>query len=211
MNLGFYTYAADNPLIVTDPTGTEDIVFTKQPTQPTYGKLPDQAMVYKDGTLSGFRGKLLKAWADVKGAIGGHVSEGDVKTFLGKPSNIFKNFSTVSNNPKTQGVAKAGQEYQYTKGSLDNGKLRGFQLSEDATAAHAGVVPQDPSYNHGVDPATGSGELQGEFVHSANRENPNELNYDTLSQGCIVGRGFSVPGGMLGSIQKPTGNAIIYR
>jgi hypothetical protein len=119
-------------------------------------------MTYKDGTLNGLRGKLLKAWASVKGLFGGHVGEGDVKTILGKPDNTFKNFSTVSNDPGVQGVAKAGQEYNFESGTLHDGTLRGFQLSEDA--GHPGVVPQDPGFNHGVDPSTGSGELSGEFI-----------------------------------------------
>lgn len=217
IKINTYHFAGFNPLIIVDPLGEDDIVFVKS-SDSEYSRFESKALVYDDKTLNAINLGLLKAWGFIKQLFGGGLNEKDVKFIIGEPKNFgntkgeFKNFSTLPDDPTTQGTIAAEMIYDYHRETLSNG-LPGLQLS---SSIGEGVVPQDPKFNGGVNPAHPTRNpyaVEGAFVHGARIGVPNSPNYEAGSRGCITGYGFSR--GLLRVLDASptghTGRVVIFR
>jgi len=209
ININLYRYGRLNPLSIIDPDGNEDIVVVPDSAKSENARMESKALAYSNGTLNSFAGKALNAWAGLKSAFGGRVTEKDVKFFLGTPeTGEFSNVSSLPDDPSKQGTIKAGEIYDYKAGMV-NPKLPGLKLSSKAYGE--GNVPQDPNFNGGVNPAHPTGdhanEVNGAYIHAARKGDMNSSGYKTGSEGCTTCYGYRVPQGLGTALGKsPTGD-----
>ncbi len=185
VNLALYGYAHLNPLIYIDPNGEEDIIAVRN-SKAKNKQLESIAMIYSDKTIGGFKLFALKAWGGLKGLFGSSLNEKDVKFFFGDPKKSFDKFSTLSDDPSKYGTAAAGKMYTYEQKEMKRMKVS-FAISSDLGE---GIVPQDPAYNHGIDPATNKTYLTDVFMHPAHGGTIDD-SYTKGSTGCSTRYGFT--------------------
>ncbi|MGB4268284.1 MAG: RHS repeat-associated core domain-containing protein [Spirochaetota bacterium] len=210
ININLYHYGGNNPIIFIDPDGNEDIIFVKN-SDAQYKKFESIALVYEDNTIDSVRLGALKAWGAIKKAVGLSLTEKDVKFFFGNPDKEYDNFTTLPNDPQSQGTAEEGILYNYKERDFNG--LEAFVLWDPKMGkAEDRKVPQSKAYNSGINPATKKDYLQGVHMHAAKRGIPNEKGYDSGSRGCIVKYGgFSEFNEYLSDSNRNTGRAIIFR
>ncbi|HOM88656.1 MAG TPA: RHS repeat-associated core domain-containing protein [Spirochaetota bacterium] len=215
INIDVYHYGGDNPLVIIDPDGNEDIIFVNN-SNATYKKFESVALVYEDNTLDPVQLKLFKAWGAIKKAFGSSLNEKDAKMFFGNPDKEYDNFTTLPNKPDNQGTAEEGILYNYKERDFKG--LDAFVLwDEKLGTADDRKVPQAKAYNKGVNPATKNDYVQGSHMHTAcglknGVKNPDNEGYDSGSRGCIVRYGgFSEFNNYLSDSQRNTGRVIIFR
>ena len=217
VNLDLYHYAGNNPLIYLDPDGREDTISAKNP-RATYDKFDSSVLSYKEGTFKSPMFTLLKAYAKIKGFLGGSLTKDDVVDFLGNPDQTFDNFSSLPNDPQTQGTIASGKMYRYKTRNFTSStgkEIKAFLIYDSELGGKK--TPQDPNFNNGANPATGVDYVDGGHMHAARflpGVNPDtKPNYDSGSRGCVTRYGgfnsefypyLNTPG-------KNMGNFIIFR
>jgi RHS repeat-associated protein len=209
-NMSLYKYASNNPLIVTDPDGNEDLVTVPSSSPQVTARFESKALMYKDNTVNSLNVGILKIVGAVKSAFGGKLNEKDVESVLGKPTKEYSNFSSLSDDPKTKGTAASGEIYDYKRGRTSKG-LTGLKLS---SSKGEGNVPQDPSFNGGTNPHhpnRNAGVVEGAFIHPAGAGDPKAAGYTGLSDGCIIGKQTTLFQDLHASKTGDQGHAVIFR
>lgn len=190
VNLDVYHYAGNNPLMIVDPDGTEDIVLLRNPNA-KIGRFESIAMVYPSGT---FEKDPKKTFGVI---FGKGVSPEAVEKAFGKPIGKFDNVSTVSDNPKKFGTVAEGM-LSFEKGKMANGN-KALVLSD------RGSIPQSRKFNNGVNPRNGKTHLEKVYIHAARR---NFESRGAGSEGCPTVVTFSK---FMNSLKDSGGQVIIKR
>ena len=185
LNLDLYHYGGNNPLKFIDPDGTDDVITVKN-SNAAYSKFESTTLAYKDNTLKGPKFALMKAYAKVKGLLGGSLSKQDVVDFFGKPDASFDNMSSLPDDPSSSGTVASGKMYSYQQKDMSWTKqsfILGSELGDNK-------VPQDSKFNNGINPRTGKSYVENAFLHPARSGNPASPDYTKGSEGCPTRYGF---------------------
>ncbi len=187
-----FSYCVNNPIILKDPSGHEDIVVAQVPGK--NDRLESKAFVFPDGTLTKANVFLLKLDYAVLGKI--VDPEKLLKINTGKDPKKFDNFTSLPDDTEKYGTQKSGEVYDYKKQSMpSNPGLKSYIISDPKLGE--GKVPQDPK--HG-DPAKGIGKnpfaeertppyVEGTFMHTSKSDGSG-------SGGCVMQKGFEGPSGL---------------
>jgi hypothetical protein len=206
-----------NPIKIVDPDGREDVIFVRNQ-KPAYEKFESQAMVYPDGTFDSIGFKAMMIYAGIKERLGSSLTKKDVERFLGDADRVFDDFSTLPNDPYSQGTAATGQMYNYERRDFitsSGNEMKGFVVYDPS---YGGVdvrkVPQDDNYVWGMNPSNASFVVQGVHIHKSAGGSPDFPGYDTMSRGCLVQHGFLGKNGMFNYLKhedRSSGRAMIFR